>query len=135
MPRCRFVRPSVVRLSISEGDWFDVKRELTYGEEREMFAAMRRASTPEDPNPAGLDTGKVGPARLLAYLLAWSFVDFDGHPVEVSAGAVDQLDGPTVAEMFDVLDKHDETIRTARRAVTDFPSGESVSSPILPSAA
>lgn len=131
MPRCRFVQPSIVRLPISEGDWIDVKRDLSYGEEREMFAAMRSETATGELR---VDARLVGPARLLAYLLAWSFTGPDGQPVEVSAGAIDQLDRGTAAELFVVLDTHDETVRRARTALATFPAGEAVSSPTSPSA-
>lgn len=32
MSRCRFVVPELVRIEISDGDWIEVKKDLTHGE-------------------------------------------------------------------------------------------------------
>ena len=105
MPRCRFVEPVVTRLALTEGDWIEVKRDLNTGEQRAMFVAMRTRYAPgEMPmvNPQMVTT-----ARLLAYLVAWSFRDQNDKPVEVSAGAIDSLDTRTFNELRDALDAHE----------------------------
>ena len=103
--RCRFVEPAVVRLALTDGDWIEVKRDLTTGEQRTMFAAMRTRGGPGEM-PV-LDPAMVGSARLLAYVVAWSFRDKQDRPVPVSAGALDQLDTRTSLELREALDAHE----------------------------
>jgi len=112
MGRFRFVEPAIDRLPLSDGDYLDVKRELTTGEQRAMFVDMRRRFAPgETPM---LDPMQVGIARLLAYVVAWSLVDKDNRPVPVSAGAIDQLHPDEFNEMRVALDDHEQRQETAR---------------------
>jgi len=114
--RCRFVQPKIVRLPLTEGQWIDVKRELSYGEQTDMFASMRKQFG------AGtipvLDTTLIGRARMAAYLLAWSFVDAEGTPVPVSPAAINNLDGETAREIAAALEAHDETIAEEKKQST-----------------
>ena len=36
----RFVKPKVIRVKISDGDWIEIKRELNVGERKQMTAAV-----------------------------------------------------------------------------------------------
>jgi hypothetical protein len=114
--RCRFVQPKIVRLPLTEGQWIDVKRELSYGEQTDMFASMRKqfgaGTVPV------LDTTLIGRARMAAYLLAWSFVDAEGTPVPVSPAAINNLDGETAREIAAALEAHDETIAEEKKRLT-----------------
>lgn len=106
--RCRFVQPKIVRLPLTDGQWIDVKRELSYGEQTDMFASMRKqfgaGTVPV------LDATQIGRARMGAYLLAWSLVDAEGTPVPVSPAAINNLDVETAREITDALETHDEAI-------------------------
>jgi hypothetical protein len=105
MGRVRFVEPELVRLPLSDGDWIDVKKILTTGEQRRMFADMRRRFAPgELPS---VDPAQVALARAVAYIVMWSFVDRHGQPVPVSPGAIDQLDTWTFTEIREAIDAHE----------------------------
>jgi hypothetical protein len=105
MGRCRFVDPVVVRVDLTDGDWIDVKRDLTTGEQRAMFAQMRSRDRPGAI--ATIDPSLVTTARLMAYVVGWSFRDRDDRPVPVSVGALDSLDTRTFGELRDALDAHE----------------------------
>lgn len=68
----------------ADGDWIDVKKELTAGEQREMFIGLIKDRTMHEGEKANLDPALVGVNSLLSYLLGWSFVDDDGEPVPYS---------------------------------------------------
>jgi hypothetical protein len=104
-----FVTPSIVRLPLSDGQWLDVKQELTAGEERAMFAAMGELR-PE----TRLAGSGVREQWIVAYVLAWSLTDDEGRPVAFSAGALDALRGARLAEIWDAINAHDERVRDAR---------------------
>lgn len=114
--RCRFVQPKIVRLVLTDSQWIDVKRELSYGEQIEMFAAMRKQYGPG--TVPVLDTTAVGRARMGAYLLGWSFVDAEGTPVPVSPAAINNLDLETVREIATALEVHDEAIAEEKKRLT-----------------
>jgi hypothetical protein len=106
------VEPAIDRLPLSDGDWLDVKRDLTTGEQRAMFVDMRRRFAPgETPM---VDPMQVGIARLLAYVVGWSLTDKDNRPVPVSAGAIDQLHPDEFNEMREAIDAHERRQETAR---------------------
>lgn len=106
MGRCRFVQPDVVRLSLSDGDFIDVKRELNVGEQRRVFAKMVRDGV-HVGEQAVLDPERVGMTRVQEYLVDWSFVDADGKPTPVSESAIQSLDGDTFREIVAALDTHE----------------------------
>jgi hypothetical protein len=114
MPKYRFVEPDIVRLPLSDGDWIEVKRELTAGEQRKLFGGMVRDYDKESGRPL-LDPERVGRTRLSAYLLDWSFVDRQGKPVALNESAIDNLDVDTYAEINKALDVHEEAVERARK--------------------
>lgn len=104
MPRCRFVEPDTKRLPLSDGDWIDVKVELTAGETRDLFGRMRPYVTPGEPNQ--LIAKEVGIARLVAYIVGWSFADRSGKHVLVTSDTIDGVDMETFQEMLAAVDAH-----------------------------
>lgn len=125
MPRNRFVKPDMVRLDLSDGDWIDVKKELNAGERRAVFANMVKEHHAGEP--VLMDSAKVGFTRILAYLVAWSFVD-DHGPVALSEAAINNLDTDTYTEIVKALDAHEAQEDAAREARKKFLAGESPSS-------
>jgi len=123
--RCRFVQPGIVRLPLSDDEWIDVKRELNAGEQRRVFAGMVRDMRAGERTT--LDPELVGKTRLVEYIVAWSFVDFDGRPEPVGESAIDALDMDTYREIDDALDAHEQTISDARDARKKKPGGATTS--------
>jgi hypothetical protein len=112
--RSRFVQPDIVRLPLSDNDWIDIKKELNTGEQRRVFSDfVKTARTGEEWT---VDPEKVGMTKVLAYLLAWSFVDADGKPVDVSEGAIKSLNIASFREVKDAIDAHDAQIEKDREA-------------------
>lgn len=110
MPRCRVVVPDIVRLPLSDGDWIDVQRELNAGDYVDYLTAMA------DRQPF---------SKILAYVIAWSFVGQDGHPLtaagpdgsaqpyspdlplNVRRDLIRSLDKGTPREILAVIDRHE----------------------------
>lgn len=104
MARSRFVKPNVVRVDLTEGDWLDLKQELTVGEARGvLFGTLIEQA--DGSYRRDLDAAVM--ARLLAYIVAWSFVDEAGKPVPVSADAINALDVSTLTELIAAVNKHE----------------------------
>lgn len=135
---CRLVKPEAVRLDLSQGDWLLVRRRLSAGEERRMFARMRNdGATPDKLNPF-----MVAPARTLAYLLDWSMTDFNDLPINIRGetddmvlSALDQLDPDTAREINKAVQDHEDREDALRAAEKKTPSGETSSSVTSPSPA
>jgi hypothetical protein len=113
MGRCRFVQPEIVRLPLSDGDFIDVKRELTAGETRRIYARMMRDGIVPGEKTVYVPE-QVGLTKMLEYIIAWSFVDGHGAPVEFSEDALKNLDVETFREIAEALDVH-QTAQEARR--------------------
>lgn len=135
---CRLVRPEPVRLELEGGDWIIVRRRLSAGEERAMFARMRAAGA----TPDHIDPLQVGPARTLAYLLDWSLTDAAGLPIVIRGlepadvlAALDQQDPDYVREVAAAILAHEEQEYAARDAEKKTRNGGRPSVPISPSAA
>ena len=127
MGRMRFVQPKIVRLPLSDGDWIDVKVELTAGEERASYARMTK--TLEAGKPAQLDPAQVELATILAYLVGWSLVDAQGAPAPIDADTILGLDADTFTEIYKAIAAHEAArVEEKKRILT----GASASAPISP---
>lgn len=123
MARCRFVTPDSVRLSISDGDWIEVKKELNVGEQRRIFARLVKSM--EVGQTVKLDPEQVGRSKVVEYLIGWSLTDAKGKPVPVTEGAIDSMDADTFKEIREAIEAHEETQDAAREAAKNAPAGES----------
>ena len=122
MGRCRVVQPEMVRLPLSGGDFIDVKRELNAGEYFDLLVAQ---------------ADRQSYAKILAYVIGWSFVGAEGQPVPYSLDmpetarrdTVRSLDKDTSREVLAALDKHEQAVEAARAKKKDTPAIALVSSP------
>lgn len=144
----RIRRPETETLVISGGDTLTVKRFLTAGEFRQL---LQRAMRPLqlDPKTASnghdlkfeVDPTEVGLATTLAYLLDWSFTDYDGRPVlirdqpiEVVRGALDSLDADSYLEVQRAIQAHDTAVRAWIAMEKKTSTGSEPPAPSSPSA-
>lgn len=112
--RSRFVDPTTVRLDLSDGDWVEAKRGLSYAEqERISSALMRSMSSASDE--IGIDWAKHRLLRLESWLTDWSFRGADGKPVTLSRAAIASLDPDTAGEINAALDAHIAGLDAAKK--------------------
>ncbi len=116
MGRCRVVQPDIVRLEISDGDWLDVKKDLTYGERMQASSAV----IGEIRVAGGGNEGYMRPqfelaalAQILAYLVDWSLVDAGDKRIPIvtqaqKLAALKSLDDASVDEIGRAIDAHAE---------------------------
>jgi hypothetical protein len=128
--RCRFVQPSVVRLPLSDGEYVDVKQELTAGEQRRIFSQLVKEMHAGEKTV--LDPEQVGKTKLLEYIVGWSFLGLDGQPAPVCESTIDCLDTDTYRELVDAVDAHELRSEQARAARKNGQGGEKVSPAISP---
>jgi hypothetical protein len=122
MSRCRVVAPDVVRLPLSDGDSVEVKKILNAGEYRKLIYDPYK-ETP-DGDKVVLDHSKLGMAKLLAYIVGWTFVGFDGAPLpyrpdepeEIRRATIDGLDQDTYRELIAAVNAHEEREEAALEA-------------------
>jgi hypothetical protein len=123
MGRSRVVVPEVVRLTLTEGDFLDVKRDLNAGEYFDLLTAMA-------------DRQKF--AKILAYVVGWSFLGPDDRPLPYSVDDPEQarrdtisaLDKATLREIIAAIDKHEAAQDAAlakKKATPPVTAGELVS--------
>ena len=108
---------------LSEGDYIDVKRDLNAG---------RKARSPHR------DGERRKFAKILAYLVGWSFVGQDDHPIPYALDDPDNarrdtigaLDKGTLRELVAAIDKHEAAQDAAlakKKATPPVTAGELVS--------
>lgn len=131
-------RPETAKLNISQSDWLLVKKHLTAGEQRAVFARMIRYGG----DGASLDPILVGHSKVVGYLLDWSIQDADGKPVAIQgrpesviAAALDALDSDSFAEILKAVEAHEKAMEQEREQEKNAQAGGIASSPISPSAA
>jgi hypothetical protein len=121
MGRNRLVYPEEVRLTLSDGDYIDVKKELNAGEYRKLLYDQFKDS---DGEKVVLDHSKLGIVKLLAYLLGWSFVGRNNEPIpynveqpeEIRRATIDSLDRDTYRELIAAVTAHEERQEAALEA-------------------
>lgn len=123
----RFVRPETIRLSISCGDFLVVKKRLSAGEQRAVYARMF-INLPDGslrPNPL-----QAGLALITAYLVDWTLTDDQGQLVPIRNLSIDdlekvldRLDLATFVEIRDRIQQHEEAMVTERDAEKKTPPG------------
>jgi hypothetical protein len=96
-----------------DGDYIDVKAELTAGETHKVFSDI--VKTARSGEAWELEPELVGITRIMQYLKGWSFTQ-DDVPVPITEGALRQLDVDTMREINNALDWHEENVEAARAA-------------------
>jgi len=137
MPKLRGVKAEIVRLPLTEGDWIEVKRELTIGEARRIYSEAYRST---DGAAVTVDAQIASFARSATWIHAWSLLGIDGMPIawpvnlplRKKIAILEQLDVDTMVEIETAIAQHERDTETAtEKNVT----GEVASEPTSPSAA
>jgi len=100
----RFVQPDVVRLDLSDGDWVDVRKELSNGEVRRAMAKTIKSLRPDGQIEPDLEM--LGRAEIASYLVDWSFVDGNDKRVPFSDAALDNLTQDAYTEIEQAVRAH-----------------------------
>lgn len=131
----RGVKPETVRLELSDGDWVDIKRALTVGEESDIaFKAMK---TIRSDSAAEIDGSLMRFLMTATYVQGWSLLDYEGQPIKWPVGkplddrvaVLRALDRASMEELEAAIAAHREAMEK------NAPSGETVSAAASPSAA
>lgn len=133
----RFVRPDTKTLHITDGDWLLVKKRLSAGEHRALFARMYLAATDGRFHVNPLQRGI---AQITAYLIDWSLTDDQGKPVVIRDKSIDDLttildslDLESFTEIREAIEAHEEAMIAEREEEKKTRTGERPSSVTSPS--
>jgi len=123
--RMAFVKPEVVRIALKEGDWIDVKKFLTSGEEAYLAGAGVPGFSQETVGKQSfeLDFVSLKFARMITYVVGWSFVDDKGNQTKPARDYVETLDPEIFKEIEEALDKHVAKMKEERGRPTPAPAG------------
>jgi hypothetical protein len=146
MSRNRGVNPNdVVTLQLpDEGDWIEVRRRLTSGEERMIQRLTAKGYQRSDSDGGDsqirvdLDVTKFASVRAAQYLTNWNLRNYKGEPIplpanfslEKRAAIIESLDEDTVREIDEVITAHVSAQQEARdqeKKVRAGGSGETAS--------
>jgi hypothetical protein len=127
-----FVTPDVVRLTLADGAWIDIKRRLSHGEREDMYARMMPYHVPG--HPPRFATVEMRTARVAAYLVNWSLAH-NGTPEPIGPelpeavriATLRNLEADRFDEIFAALEAHEDAEAAAREAKKKRPAGESKS--------
>jgi hypothetical protein len=116
----RFLKPEVVRINLTGGDWITIKRQLTAGEQRRVFARTTKAV--RAGQPIEIDLEKAGISTLVEYLIDWSFTDTEGKPVpirdmpsEYVLDVLNSLDGDSFNELTEAISTHEKSVEDEKK--------------------
>lgn len=144
----RVRRPDIETLPISGGDTLTVKKFLTAGEFRALVRSVTKPVTLDAGGVPGhdisleIDPIESGVATVLAYLLDWTFTDFDGRPLVIKdqppavvRAALDAIDADSYMEVQKAIQAHDQTMRAFAAMEKKTGAGSPTPVPTLPSVA
>jgi hypothetical protein len=132
MALLRVVEPTQTRIDLGDGEWVDVRDELTYGETRTMQGQMRPYAV------VGADSQviakEVAISIVAAYVLDWSATDGSGkrialhtaHP-EKNIAAFDAISAPAFQAIYAAVITHIAAQEAKRSAEKNGPSPSTVS--------
>jgi len=131
----RFVKPESIRLPLygaalddPECEWIEVKRQINYGDQQKMAAALidgidipaeaigdeSARSKFKETLRLKLDIETDGPYKILVWGLDWNLEDGDGGVVEFCLDAITNLDIATAAEINRAIDAHATSVGIRR---------------------
>ena len=145
MGSSRVKRPETETIPISMGDTLTVKKFLTAGEFRELIRAATKPVRLDATTAASgkdlsfeIDPTESGVATVLAYLVDWTFTDFNGRPLvirdqppSVVRAALDAIDSDSYMEVQRAIQEHDKTMRAFAASEKKMTSGETQPDPTL----
>jgi len=116
----RFLKPEVVRLSLTQGDWIVIHSRLNVGQQRKVQArGVKRAIVGQ---PFEIDLERAGLANTAEYLLDWSFTDQEGKPViirdkpsDVIMDILANLDPDDYNEVAEAIAVHENTLALEKK--------------------
>jgi hypothetical protein len=122
MSRNRFVTSATERFDLADGDWVEIKRELSVGERKKLEGSPLNRVYPGEnaaKNSAdvemGIDWGRYFMTKLQVYIVAWSFRDEQGNPVKVTPDAIANLDEDTADEIDQLLTIHEAKLADQKK--------------------
>jgi len=136
----RMRRPEEVRLPFNVDDWLIVKKHLTTGEGRQVFARMIKRQVAGQR--AEIDPTMSGISLIAEYLLDWSILDADGNPVvirnssiDVKLAALNELPPEVYNAIDEAVSAHVQAMDAAVEAEKNGQAGATASSAISVSVA
>lgn len=124
MGKSRFQTADIVRLELSDGDWIEVRRRLSAGEERRMYSS---AFEKLEGKGVTVNFATLGLSRTIAYVTDWSFRDGADKPVRCTPAAIEALTLEALKEIEIALDTH---VEAQRELAKKTPTTETTSSPV-----
>lgn len=124
-----FVTPATDRIDLGDGDWLQVKHELTVGEAKAMrtkaFTYMSGTPDAGDTDRAddekagdvkiGVDWRLLGLARVVAYVTDWNAKDGQGRPLPFSREALEQLTETDYDRIEKAIDAHVKSVAAEKK--------------------
>jgi hypothetical protein len=121
----RFVSPETVRINLSDGQWIDVKKTLTAGEEKAYRSAgFKRVSQRQDDNAneVDIDWQAMAFARVDTYLVEWSAKKPDGKDMPLNKSTIRNLDTDSFKEIDDAILAHIDAVEEAKKTMSPGPT-------------
>lgn len=107
MGKNRFASTETVRLDLSEGDWIEVKDELSYGERQVLMSVgVKRTGITEETRAVEIDWSVINVADMAMWIVDWSFTDDAGARVPVSEDSIRALSLEAATEVNEALKAH-----------------------------
>jgi hypothetical protein len=129
MARNRFVQPNTVRVDLTEGDWVELKEQISYAEAQRLYGAMVRTwpqsafgvgdPTGDDSKDVGIDMARFAILRQQTWLTDWSFRDDQDKPVPLTRAAIENLDTETASEIDAAITAHQAAVQAKKAAGTN----------------
>lgn len=123
--KLRMVKPTVTRLELGDGEWIEVREELSVGEQRKAYTAAVKGSVKTDEGTrTEYDAQKLSFALVVAYLVDWSARDGNDKPVDISTlekrrAAIEALDSESFEAIETAIEQHIAAVTAAKKTTSE----------------
>lgn len=93
----RFVSQEIVKIDLGEGDFVNVRKELSYSQLEPMLGTAKRAQNNDE------ESIKMAIPLLKAAIVSWEMKGPDGQPVEFSPEKITEFTIQTLTELVEKI--------------------------------
>ena len=104
MPKNRFVNSSTKRIELEDGNWIEVKEELTFEEYGEIMKNVDLSLVNKlegEAEKSTISNFDIGLPLLKAALVDWSFKDDEGKKIECTLENISKLRPAAIMELLE----------------------------------
>ena len=106
-----FVVAGTTELQLSDGEWIEVKEQLSFGEQEDLnTAGLKTMKTVAGETEVSLEWSQFNTAKILMWVVDWSFRLPNGHKADINMKTVRNLRDDVAKEILLAIENYQTTV-------------------------